>query len=163
MNKQLTRAALLLAVALVAQGLRFILPLPGMLSMFIIGTIVNMCIVLMVMLCGVKYAVAASFIFPLVAYLQGQLPLVPLIPVVFLGNLVLSLVVAKVSGFKLLILGPLLKALTMWAATGMVLELFHVQGIMARSLQFMLSWPQIITALAGIIVARLALSRIKNS
>jgi hypothetical protein len=38
---------LLLAVALVVQGLRFILPLPGLFTMFLIGSIVNMCLVLL--------------------------------------------------------------------------------------------------------------------
>ena len=108
MNKELTRAALLVAVALMAQSLRFLLPLPGLVSMFIIGTLVNMCLVLLSRLSSLRYAVSGSAILPCDAYLQGQLPLVPMIPVVFLGNLVLILIAHKEKGVRLLLLGPIL-------------------------------------------------------
>lgn len=163
MSKPLTRSALLIAVALVAQGLRFILPLPGLFTMFLIGSIVNMCLVLLAVTGGLRYAIPGSAILPVVAYLQGHLPLVPMIPVVFVGNLVLILVAHKEQGVKLLLLGPLLKTLAMWAGTGLVLGLFGVHGTQARLLQTMMSWPQLVTALAGILLAGIVSRRVNNS
>lgn len=163
MNKELTRAALLVAVALMAQSLRFLLPLPGLVSMFIIGTLVNMCLVLLSRLSSLRYAVSGSAILPCVAYLQGQLPLVPMIPVVFLGNLVLILIAHKEKGVRLLLLGPILKTLALWAGTGLVLSLFQIQGLPAMFLQMMMSWPQLVTAITGIILAKIVSRRVNNS
>jgi hypothetical protein len=86
-----------------------------------------------------------------------------MIPVVFVGNLVLILVAHKEQGVKLLLLGPLLKTLAMWAGTGLVLGLFGVHGTQARLLQTMMSWPQLVTALAGILLAGIVSRRVNNS
>jgi hypothetical protein len=163
MPKQLTRAALLIAVALAVQGLRFLLPLPGLFTMFLIGSLVNMCLVLLARLSALHFAIPGSVILPCVAYLQGQLPFVPMIPVVFIGNLVLLLVAYKEQGWRLLLMGPLLKTVAMWAGTGLVLQLLHVGGMPARILQTMMSWPQLVTAFCGIILAGIVLRRVNNS
>ena len=163
MHKQLTRAAILIAVALAAQGLRFILPLPGLVTMFLIGSLMNMCLVLMARLSSLRYAVPGSVILPCVAYLQGQLPFIPMIPVVFAGNLVLVLVAHKEQGWRLLLLGPLLKTLALWAGTGLVLSMLQLHGVAVRTLQTMMSWPQLVTAFSGIILAGIVLKRVNNS
>jgi hypothetical protein len=112
-----------------------------------------------------RYAIPGSVILPCVAYLQGHLPLVPMIPVVFVGNLVLILVAYKEQGVKLLLLGPLLKTVAMWAGTGLVLQFVRDvgMGLQARLLQTMMSWPQLVTALAGILLAGIVSRRVNNS
>lgn len=160
MNKELTRAALLLTCALVTQALRVILPLPGLLTMFVIGSVVNMCLVLTVWVSKLQYALLSCAILPLLAYLQGQLAFLPMWPVVFAGNAILVLVAAKRSDWKLLVFGPLLKTIVLWAGTGLVLELLHLNGALARLMLTMMSWPQLLTALIGIGLAQLMRRRI---
>jgi hypothetical protein len=159
MNKELTRAALLLTVALVIQALRVILPLPGLVTMFIIGSVVNMCLVLTVWLSKVQYALLSCAILPLLAYLQGQLAFLPMWPVVFAGNAILVLVAAKRQDWRLWVFGPVLKTVVLWAGTGLVLQLLQLNGILAKLMLTMMSWPQLVTALTGIGLAKLAARR----
>ena len=55
-NSKLVRGALLVALALALQSLRLVLPMPQMLSTFIIGTLVHMMLVLALQLNGLKTA-----------------------------------------------------------------------------------------------------------
>ena len=152
-TQQLVRAALLLAVALVVQGLRFVLPLPGLVTMFVIGTVVNACLVLTVRRTRLRLAAVSSLLLPMVAYMQGQLALAPMIAIVFAGNLVLCLVAHRLHGWRLYLAGPLLKTLFLWAGTGLVLNLLHLGGPVAHVMQLMMSWPQLVTAFLGILLA----------
>jgi len=161
-TRYMLRAALFLAVALLAQALRFVLPLPPLFLMIVIGTIVNMCLCLAVWKSRLVYAGAISFLLPLAAFAQGHLGLAPMIGVVFLGNLVLCLVANKSRGMKLYILGPLLKTIVLWGGVGIVAGLFNVPRSVRFLMQLYMSWPQFITALLGIIAAKCVLSRTQN-
>jgi hypothetical protein len=55
-NRALVRAALCLAIAVVAQALRVFLPLPPIASMLLIGTVVNLCLCFAVWGSGILYA-----------------------------------------------------------------------------------------------------------
>ncbi|MER2139722.1 MAG: hypothetical protein ABS965_06325, partial [Succiniclasticum sp.] len=55
-NRALTRAALCLAVAAIAQAVRLLLPLPSIASMLLIGTVMNLCLCFAVWGSGMKYA-----------------------------------------------------------------------------------------------------------
>ena len=91
MDKTLVRGAMLIALTVVLQSLRLFIPLPPMASMFFIGTLVNMMLAVTVRLAGLKPALLAVVLLPFFAYLQGQLPIPLLIPVVTGGNAVLCL------------------------------------------------------------------------
>ena len=53
-NSKLVRGALLVALALALQSLRLVLPMPQLLSTFIIGTLVHMMLVLTLQLSGLR-------------------------------------------------------------------------------------------------------------
>lgn len=59
-NSKLVRGALLAALALALQSLRLVLPMPQLLSTFIIGTLVHMMLVLTLQLNGLKDSTAAG-------------------------------------------------------------------------------------------------------
>ena len=86
-NSKLVRGALLVALALALQSLRLVLPMPQLLSTFIIGTLVHMMLVLTLQLGGLKTALLLAFLLPLTAYVQGQVLLPFLIPVIWLVSL----------------------------------------------------------------------------
>lgn len=94
-NSKLVRGALLVALALALQSLRLVLPMPQLLSTFIIGTLVHMMLVLTLQLSGLKTALLLAFLLPLTAYVQGQVLLPFLIPVIWL--VILSLCCLCVS------------------------------------------------------------------
>ncbi len=157
----LTRAGLLLALAIVIQSIRFILPFPGVMTMFLIGSLINMILVIVVKISGIKAGAIFSLVLPIVAYMQGQLVLAPLIGVVFLGNLALVIVASRLDGLKELFVGPALKTCAMWASCGIVLHLLKTPKVLANGLMLMMSWPQFITAFVGILLASFLLKRFK--
>ena len=101
-NRALTRAAMCLAVAAIAQSLRLLLPLPPVASMLLIGTVVNLCLCFAVWGSGILYAGIICLLLPFFAFLQGHLPLLPMVAVVFLGNLVFCLVVRRIISGNIL-------------------------------------------------------------
>lgn len=121
-NSRLVRGALLVALALALQSLRLVLPMPQLLSTFIIGTLVHMMLVLTLQLSGLKTALLLAFLLPLTAYVQGQVLLPFLIPVIWLGNFIFVLLVRQFKGRHKLALcvPPVAKAIVMllaaWAA-----------------------------------------------
>ena len=111
-NSKLVRGALLVALALALQSLRLVLPMPQLLSTFIIGTLVHMMLVLTLQLSGLKTALLLAFLLPLTAYVQGQVLLPFLIPVIWLGNFIFVLLVRQFKDSRKLSLSipPLAKA-----------------------------------------------------
>lgn len=160
-NRSLTRAALCLAVAAIAQTLRFFLPLPSIASMLLIGTAVNLCLCFAVWGSGLLYAVCIGLLLPVFAFMQGHLPVLPMIAVVFLGNLVFCLVVQQQKRWKHYIFAPLLKAITLWACTGIVCNLFHVPQKVTYMLQISMGIPQWTTALLGVTAAAFLWKRLQ--
>ena len=162
-NRALTRAALCLAVAAIAQALRVLLPLPPVASMLLIGTVVNLCLCFAVWGSGVLYAGIICVLLPLFAFLQGHLPLLPMVAVVFLGNLVFCLVVQQQKRWKHYVFAPLLKAVTLWACTGIVCNLFRLPQQVKNVLQISMGIPQWTTALLGVIAAAFLWRRLRQN
>lgn len=50
--KKVTRTGLILAVTLILQGLRMVIPIPPQVSMFVVGSLVNACLIVAVLLIG---------------------------------------------------------------------------------------------------------------
>ena len=94
--RQMVMTAALLALTVVFQYIRF-LPIPGDISVYIIGTLVNLCLILAATLMGLWSGLMISILAPLVALLQGYAP-APLLPFLMAGNLVLALLYALVPG-----------------------------------------------------------------
>ncbi len=86
-SKAMVRGALLIALALVLQSIRIVLPMPQLLSTFVIGTLVHMMMILTLKVVGLPTAFLLGLLLPMSAYLQGQILLPFLIPVVWVGNL----------------------------------------------------------------------------
>jgi len=86
-TKSITGTGLLLAVALLAQSLRLMFPfIPNQVSMFLIGSITSATFVLATWRYGWKNGLVIAWIAPVVAHLQGMLPLPPFILITALGT-----------------------------------------------------------------------------
>ena len=164
-NSRLVRGALLVALALALQSLRLVLPMPQMLSTFIIGTMVHMMLVLTLQLGGLKTALLLAFLLPLTAYVQGQVLLPFLIPVIWLGNFIFVLLVRQFKGRHKLALcvPPVAKACVMLLAAWVVVSFLSLPNpALRKTVMFAMSVPQLLTAVAGILLAEQIKKRLRQ-
>jgi hypothetical protein len=152
-----TRTAVLLGVTLVFQMLRQIIPMPQPVSIFVVGSLVNAALVVAAGVVGIGGGVIISVVAPIVAFLQGHLPPIPpMIPIVAAGN------AAIVVGFALLrkrspylgvVVGSVFKAVFLYAAVRLLFGLITLKPPIIKALSFSFSWPQLVTALIGGVLA----------
>lgn len=164
-NSKLVRGALLVALALALQSLRLVLPMPQLLSAFIIGTLVHMMLVLTLQLSGLKTALLLAFLLPLTAYVQGQVLLPFLIPVIWLGNFIFVLLVRQFKDSRKLSLSipPLAKACVMLLAAWAALSFLALPNpALRKTVMFAMSVPQLLTAVAGILLAEQVKKRLRQ-
>ena len=155
-TKRLVVGALLVAIAVILQASRLIMPLPPLLTTFIIGTLVNMMLVLCVRLNGFTSAMVLSILLPIFAYVQGQLLLPMLIPVVALGNVLFAYFVERLQcGVLGYIIPPAVKAVSMCASAYVVIAFLVIESVaMQKGILFAMSVPQLVTGFTGILCAR---------
>ncbi len=161
--KKLTRGALLIALALVLQGLRMVIPIPGptIVSTAIIGSLVHMMLALTLWMNGRMTALLLSFLLPITAYMQGQLLLPILIPIVWVGNAAFVLLLGWSRGHQKLsiIAVPSAKAAIMayetWFALNHVLSAGQLSSqVVGNGIMFGMSVMQFVTGVAGLLLAR---------
>ena len=155
-TKKLVLGALLVALAVILQASRLVLPLPPLLTTFIVGTLVNMMLVLCVRLNGFTSAAILSVLLPVFAYVQGQLLLPLLIPVVALGNILFAYAVIKLGKRVLAYLvPPVLKAVSMCASAYVVIAVLGIESVAIQNgILFAMSVPQLVTGFTGILCAK---------
>lgn len=163
-NKQrmLVRGALLLALAVVAQQLRLVLPLPTLVTSLVIGTIVNATLVLAVRYTGLSTAVVMCAALPVIAFLQGHLPLVLLIPIVFIGNFVLVVFCNEFWCKHIFIIAPIAKASVMYLSALLLFRSLAINTALAKVFLIAMGWPQFVTAVLGILLAKFLMQKIDS-
>lgn len=167
MNKKytiLTRTGLLLALTLVFQSLRFIIPIPVFLSTFLIGGLVNACLLVAVEIVGVKPALLIVLVAPIVAYFQQLLPLPIFIIPVALGNAIYIGVFSIGGGWNSWLrigIAALSKTVFMYAAFSWLLTLIAIPPKLATGLMLVMSWPQLVTGVVGGILASIIKKRLQ--
>lgn len=154
MQKVWIKLAMFLAVALVFQSIRLIMPMiPGPVNMFLIGSLLNTVMVLSIWCTGSSWAAIIGILLPLGAFMQGQLPVVLMIPVVALGNAVYILLAGKFKQSKLVYVSPLVKAVLLYGGTWLVVNTIGLPAPVSSMILFMMSWPQIVTGAIGLFLA----------
>ena len=151
--RTLARGSVLLTMAIVAQEIRLFLPLPPLLSIIVIGTMLNAIMVMAVRYASLTSAIIISAVLPLFAFMQGHVIIPLMIPVIFLGNLVLVLVCDKFWGKSIIILAPVLKTVTLYMLSRVLLSMLGLQNKVVDAILLGMGWPQLITAILGIILA----------
>ncbi len=164
-NSQIiTRTALLLSLTLLFQSLRFFIPLPPFLSIFIIGSLVNASLLIAAQKAGLWPALIIAAVAPVVAYFQGQLPLPVFILPVALGNaayICLFLAGSYWGRTPSLFLATLGKAGLLYGVFTWFLTFIAIPPKLAAGIMLAMSWPQLVTGGLGGILAYLVVQRIK--
>ena len=158
----MVRGALLIALSLVLQSIRIILPLPALLSTFIIGSLVHMMLVVTHHKSNTRAAMLLCCMLPLTAYMQGQLLLPILIPVVAVGNLLFLLLYSRLQERSLVyVIPPAAKATVMVTAAYLALQIMGIHNpVLVKTVLFGMSVPQVVTGIVGIALAKAILKRL---
>lgn len=162
-TKTITRTALLLALTIVFQGLGRLIP-AGINSNFVVGPLVNACLIIAASFVGLFGASLIAIVAPFGAILTGAA--VPLLfaPFIALGNLVLVVLFyfLKKKGFLIgLFSGAFLKFLTLYASVLAFTNLAKIPAKKASALVLAFGWPQLVTALMGGAVALIVIMLLK--
>lgn len=156
-------AGFFLALAVMFQGLRLIFPMvPGPVQMFLVGSLVNMCLVLAVWVTRSSWAGLIGIFLPLVAFFQGALPVVLMVPVIGAGNVLYAVLANRLQDSRLLWLVPCVKTAVLYIGACIVIQVLVLPAKAAAVLAFMMSWPQIVTGLLGIGFAKLLRRRVQG-
>jgi len=159
----LTRTALLLALTLLFQSLRLVIPLPVFMSTLLIGTLVNACLLIAAEAIGVRAALAISIMAPIVAYMQQLLPLPVFIVPVLAGNaayVLLFLAVFRWRRWLAVITAGVGKMVILYSCFAWMLTWLAVPAPIASGLLFVMSWPQLVTSICGGFLAGIVVRRI---
>lgn len=149
----LTKAAVLLAIALVFQLTKM--------GQYVTGTGVNAVLITAVGICGLPWAAAIGFMTPMLAVLLGVQPpaAVVLVPFIIAGNIlyaVLFSMIRKYNDYIAVIAAAAVKFALLYMAANLIID------NLPAPIKLAFSFPQLITALAGGAVAIIVLKVLKN-
>ncbi len=165
MYHRLTRTGLLLALMITLQSIRLLIPVPPFISMFVIGSAVNACLLLAVEKIGWRPALVLAVIAPTVAALQQVLPSPLFLFPVAAANII------YVAGYRMLLnvnrwlavgVAAGLKMLAMYAAISIVIEVVNLSDKMAAGLKMMFGYPQLITGTIGGVLCYVIMKRLEG-
>lgn len=149
---------------IVLVGVATTVPLIG--QQAITGSIVNAVLFIMVTILGLQAAILAGLIPSLIALSVGLLPsiLAPMIPFIMMGNIILVLVfdyLRKKNYWLGIISASILKFLFLFGTSSIMVNLI-LKKELAHKMAIIMGWPQLLTALAGGLIAYLFLKSIKR-
>jgi len=163
MYRKLTRASLLLALMIVLQSLRMYIPVPPFVSMFMIGSAVNACLLVAVEVAGWKLALVLAAVAPMVAYLQ-QVFVLPIFMIpIAIGN------AAYVLGYRFIVeknrylaigCSTIFKMTSLYLIVSWMLKFVYLPEKLATVLQLMMGWPQLVTGVFGGMICALVIKRL---
>jgi hypothetical protein len=172
----IAQAALLLAILLVVQLVAFTIPKSvPIVSQLFTGTLVNLVLIVGSATVGLAGTAVAAFLSPMLAFVLGQMKFVHMILPVGIGNLLIVVITwmffRRRDALKQpvimdslgILLGAIVKWLFLWVFTVLIIvPMFFLETPAANALSTMFSWPQLITALLGGVIAVLVLPAIRN-
>lgn len=163
--KYLTRTAMLLVLTIIFQAFGRSFPLGGN-SSFIVGPLVNACLLISTGLIGIYSGTAISILSPIGAILTGAAMPLPFVPFVALGNFALVLFFYLLRKKKVLgvITGAIVKFLVIYGSLLTVIPYFKILPPMqiSKFITGQFGWAQLITALIGGVIALPVIIRLEK-
>lgn len=152
--KKVTRTGLILAVTLILQGLRLVIPIPPQVSMFVVGSLVNACLIVAVLLIGRRAGLVVAGCTPVFAWLEGMLPFFPFVFPIGLGNCFYVWTAWRWQRYGLPALcgGALGKAAILYGSFYLLFACIAFPPAVRHMLLFAMSWPQIVTGIIGAVL-----------
>lgn len=170
-TKWITRTAMFLALVILAQFIGSRMSAGGLMGQLVTGSLVNMLLIVSGIVAGISSGLVIAIISPILASLLGIGPTFPqIIPVIMLGNVII--VVLTYTAYRTLsksknafvrqggiLLGfftsGAVKAGFLWLGVVKVVlpMLTQLKPAQVDTLSLMFSWPQLLTAMIGSLVA----------
>lgn len=150
----ITQSAMLLAMALAIQSLRIIIPLPPIATMLIIGTGVNLVLLVLAYRVSMTSAVLIGTILPIVAFMQGQLPQIIFCPAVAIANIILVCLAKRWRGRPAVWLAPAAKAGVLLGLSNLIAEGIGLPPAVRHTILMMMGAGQLITATIALILEK---------
>ena len=153
-TRKLTGTALLLGLMVLFQSLRLFVPIPPFINNFIIGSLVNCCLVLGLLRFGYISGITLAIIAPVIAALQGFL-LSPLfiLPVAMAHVAYISalwgMMNLEVHKFLIIPISALLKTTVIFSLFVLLFKMVEIPPAIQKMILFVMSWPQMITGIIG--------------
>jgi len=131
------------------------------------GPIINALLFIAVVILGLKQTLPICFIPSVMALMAGLLlpVMIPIVPFIMLGNIVLVVTFAYFyqKNFWLgVALASLAKFIFIWSTTTAVANIFIKTPTIVNKIAQLMSWPQLLTALGGGVLAYAFLKFIKR-
>ena len=114
--RKMVVTALLIALAIVFQQLRFVLGGSNIVSTYVVSSLVNLCLIVAATAVGLWSGVSVAVVTPLIALTQGHATL-PMVPWIIAGNAALAVVYAL---FAVKDKASLTVSWPRWAVTGVI-------------------------------------------
>lgn len=159
-TSKMVKSALFLSIAIVFQAIGRAYP---QISQSFVGPAVNGVLILTALICGTSWGVAVGGLTPLLAYMTGQLQAAmgPFIPFIMIGNILFVLCAGLMKRYKPygkeagIVLGSVLKFSFLYFSALKLIYVFNldIKPPVAKKLAVTMGYPQLITALAGGIIA----------
>lgn len=165
--RYLTRTGVLLALAIVFQMMgRFL----GPQNNFIVGPLINAILLVSTAATGVWGGVAISVIAPFVSAFTNKAPIaqfiLPFSPFIALGNVILVLCfyfLYKKSKAAAIASGAIFKFAFLYASVVLFTRLFGVPDKFAKIMTALFSWPQLVTAAIGGVLAVIVIRLLRRN
>lgn len=159
--RKMVLSALLIALGIVFQQLRFVLG-DTIVTTYIISSLVNLCLIVAATLVGLWSGMAVAVVTPLIAFAQGH-AILPMVPWIIAGNAVL---VAFYALFAVKNQAPIAVLWPRWAITGVIAALVKF-AVIAFGMYLMVThsvavaalkqYVQIVTAVIAMILGGIIL------
>lgn len=169
--KWITRTAILLALTVLFQSLRALIPfMPANISQYVVGSLVNLCLILAAIIVGIKGGLVIAIIAPVIAFFQGFTPVPVLVIPIAIGNLVLVVIIAllyKRNALLAFAAGAVLKFIALYFGVVKIVLPFFLPANAPEKIRAVLSvqfsWPQLITASIGSLLAAIVLPILRKA
>lgn len=162
-------SALFLAIAITFQTLGRNIP---QINQFLVGPIINSILILTTFICGIWWGIGVGILTPLLAWLVGQLatPLAPFIPFIMVGNIIYVFLFSLFMKGELvkksvgILFGAILKFAFLSIASTKLIILIGIKfpPKIAKALANSMSFPQLITAIIGGILALILIELLRK-
>jgi hypothetical protein len=162
--KFITRTAILLAITIVFQSMGRFIPL-GPNSNFVVGPLVNACLLIAAAYTGLSGASVISVLSPFGAILTGAAVPLPFAPFIAIGNFLLVLLFSIFKEKRVigLLSGAVLKFGFLFATISLFVRLIGAPSKKASLLIFAFGWPQLVTALIGGVIALVVIKALERT
>lgn len=165
----LTRTAILLALTVAVQMAGRAIPAPA--NSFIVGPLVNACILISTAFVGLAGGIIISVLAPFTSLINNHAPIAPVLllfaPLIAVGNSILALFfhyLKNKSQVMGILLGAVVKFGFLFGAIRVFVELKgDIKPPMANNLITLFSIPQLITALLGGVIAIVVVKALKKN